>query len=361
MKKSVVIALFLVVGYCRSHCQTDQLYISVVQPERSEITAEAGKQLERKMTQMLTANGVSSQDTNNRFVITAKVDITSKDILATTPQRISEKIDLTLLVGDIVDNKVFETFTVPLIGIGINENKAFIAAINQVKPQKPEFKEFLDRAKNKIVEYYAVRCSQIIKQAQQLASGNQYDEAIYQLMQIPDICDCSKESQDLMIEYTVKRNNAIAAQLFNEAKARWAASPTSEGASDVADIIARIPANSAIQKDIDALTKTINRKLRADEKRQWDFKMKQYNDAQEKEQREYQLRADQQMADNKIREKRLEADTQQKKVEMEARQRQQAEEQATRRKWIETAKSVGLGFANNLPKTVSFVKNVLSW
>ena len=360
MKGFIKLFLFAIM-VCPVYAQTDQLYISVVQPDRSEIPSEAGKQLERKMTQLLTANGISSLDANNRFVITAKADITSKDIVPSTPQRISEKIDLTFLIGDMVENKVFETITIPLIGIGINENKAFIAAINQVKPQNAEISDFLSRAKNKIVEYYAVRCSQIIKLAQQLASGNEYDEAIYQLMQIPDICDCSKESQDLMIEYTIKRNNAIAAQLYNEAKARWAASPTSEGASNVADIIAKIPANTASQENIDALIKSINNKLRADEKRQWDFKMKQYIDAQEKEQREYQLRVDQQMADNKYREKRLEADTQQKKSEMEARQRQQAEEQATRRKWIDAAKSVGLGFVNNLPKTVTFVKNVLSW
>ena len=346
---------------CPVYAQTDQLYISVVLPDRAEIPSEAGKQLERKMTQLLTAIGISSLDANNRFVITAKADITSKDIVPSTPQRISEKIDLTFLVGDMVENKVFETITIPLIGIGINENKAFIAAINQVKPQKAEISDFLSRAKNKIVEYYAVRCSQIIKQAQKLASGNEYDEAIYQLMQIPDICDCAKESQDLMIEYTIKRNNAIAAQLYNEAKARWAASPNSEGASNVADIIARIPANTASQKNIDALIKSINNKLRADEKRQWDFKMKQYSDAQEKEQREYQLRVDQQLADNKLREKRLEADTQQRKNEIEARERQQAEEQATRRRWIDAAKSVGLGFVNNLPKTVDSIKNVLSW
>ena len=361
MKKYFVVFMLLVASTICSFGQTDQLYISVVQPERSEISAEAGKQLERKMTQLLTANGISSQDANNRFVITAKVDITSKDIVASTPQRISEKIDLTFLVGDVVENKVFETITLPLIGIGINENKAFIAAINQVKPQKAELSEFLNRAKNKIVEYYAVRCTQIIKQAQKLASGNEYDEAIYQLMQVPDICDCAKQCQDLMIEYTIKRNNAIAAQLYNEAKARWAASPTQEGASAVADIIAKIPANTSSQSQINSLINAINKKLRDDEKRQWDFRMKQYNDAQEKEQREYQLRVDQQIADNKIREKRLEADTQQRKVEMEAKQRQQAEEQATRRKWIDAAKSVGLGFVNNLPKSVTFVKNVLSW
>ena len=347
--------------FCIVRGQTSQIYISVVQPDRDEIPAEAGKQLERKMIQMLTANGISSQDANNRFVITAKADVTSKDIVASTPQRVSEKIDLTFIIGDMFENKVFETITIPLIGIGINENKVYIAAINQVKPQKAELKEFLDKAKQKIMDYYAVRCPQIIKDAQKLASGNNYDEAIYQLMQVPDICDCSKDCQNLMIEYTIKRNNAIAAQLFNEAKARWAASPTSEGASEVADIITKIPVNSDSQRNIDAFIKSINTKLRDDEKRQWDFKMKQYNDAQEKEQREYQLRVDKQVADNQLRSKQIDADLQMKKEEIDAKNRKEAEEQTNRIRMIEAAKSVGLGFANNLPKTITYIKNVLSW
>ena len=350
MKRCVIIGLLLSALSCIVQGQTSQLYLSVVQPDRDEIPSEAGKQLERKLIQLLTSNGISSQDPNNRFVITAKADITSKDIVASTPQRVSEKIELILYIGDIVENKVFEPVTIPLIGIGINENKAFISAINQIKPQKAELKEFLDNAKKKIVDYYAVRCSQIIKDAQKLASGNNYDEAIYQLMQVPDICDCSKDCQDLMIDYTIKRNNAIAAQMFNEAKARWAASPTSEGASEVADIFAEIPTNSSSQKDIDALVKSINKKLRDDEKRQWDFKMKQYKDAQEKEQREYQLRVNQQMADNQLR-----------KDELDARNHQKVEEQVTRRKMIDAAKSVGLGFVNNLPKSIAYLKNVMSW
>lgn len=360
MKKVLIVLLVFVLNVCQICAQTDQIYISVVQPNRKEIPQEAGKQLERKMVQLLTANGISSIDNNNRFVITAKADVTSKDIIASTPQRVSEKIELTFLIGDIVENKVFETITLPLIGIGINENKAYIAAINQIKPQNKELVDFLVRAKEKIVNYYSVRCAQIITQARQLASNNEYDEAIYQLMQVPDICDCSKECQDLMIEYTMKRNNAIAAQLLNEAKARWAASPTSEGASVVADIISQIPVGTDSQSKVESLIAAINKKLRQDEKRQWDFKMKQYNDAQAKEQREYQLRVKQYMADNRLREKRLEADIQQKRSELEARQRQHAEEQITRRKWIEAAQSVGLGYVNNMSKHKN-IENLITW
>lgn len=348
-KRSLQLLLFAMMA-CPLFAQSDQFYISVVQPERAEIPSEAGKQLERKMVQLLTTNGISSIDANNRFVITAKADITSKDIVSSTPQRVSEKIDLTFLIGDMVENKIFETTTLSLIGIGINENKAFIAAVNQIKPQNQKLTAFLDRAKDKIVNYYSVRCSQIIKKAQKLAGNNEYNEAIYLLMQVPDICDCSKECQDLMVEYTTKRNNARAAQLLNEAKARWAASPNSEGASEVADIITMIPANTDSQSKVESLIASINKKLRQDEKRQWEYKMKQYNDNLEREKREYQLRVDQQIADNELRVNQAEN-----------QKRQQAEEQATRRKIIDAAKSIGLGFVNNLPKTITYINNVMTW
>ena len=350
MKKAIIQLWLFATMISSVYAQTDQLYISVVQPDRDEIPSEAGKQLERKMVQLLTNNGLSSLDDHNRFVITAKADVTSKDIVASTPQRVSQKIDFTFLIGDVVENMVFETITIPLIGIGINENKAFITAINQIKPQNEVLKAFLERAKEKIVNYYSSRCSQIIIHAQQLASNSEYDEAIYQLMQVPDICECSKECQDLMIEYITKRNNARAAQLLNEAEARWAASPTSEGASEVADIIAKIPVNTDSQPRMEKFIANISNKLRQDEKRMWDFKMKQYNDNLERDRREYQLRVNQQMADNELRTKQVEANMQNAR-----------EEQTTRRNMIEAAKTVGLGFANNLPKSITYIKNLMSW
>ena len=57
------------------------IYISVVQPERNEIPQEAVQQLENKMHQLITANGIADTDPNGRFVITAKSFIVTTDII----------------------------------------------------------------------------------------------------------------------------------------------------------------------------------------------------------------------------------------------------------------------------------------
>ncbi len=58
----------------------------------------------------------------------------------------------------------------------------------------------------KLFTIITFRCDQIKKDAVQSATLKNYDEAIYGLMQVPDVCDCSEECQDLMIDYSNKKN-----------------------------------------------------------------------------------------------------------------------------------------------------------
>lgn len=359
MKK--IIILFLLAVCIKALAQKDHLFISVVLPETSELPTPAVQQLKTKMTQLLTENGVSSEDPANRFVISARVDVTSKDIVASTPQRVSEKINLTLMTGDIVDNKLFETITLPLIGIGTNETKAYIYAINQVKPQNASLATFLKKSKQKIVDYYTVRCPQIIKQARLSASNKDYDSAIYQLMQIPDICDCADQAHELMIKLVIQRNNEEASKILNDARAHWAASPNAQGANEVAQILADAPQSSSVQPKIDTLLAEIGKKLRDDERREWNFKMKEYNDALEREKREFSLRAYQQAADNQYRDRSLSAHIQAERQEAEDRNKERIARYQYQNKMLDMARSVGLSYARHLPKTVTLVKNIYTW
>ena len=62
------------------------------------IPAEAAKNILTKMQRMLTSCNIIDNGAD-RFVLTARVNITSKDIAPTTPARISEKMEITFLVG----------------------------------------------------------------------------------------------------------------------------------------------------------------------------------------------------------------------------------------------------------------------
>ena len=351
--------MLMLIGCCfciktMAESSVGDIYISVVQPERNEIPQEAAQQLENRMHQLITANGIADTDPNGRFVITAKSFIVTKDIIGGAPQRISQKIDFTFMIGDIIENKVFESYTFSAIGIGINENKSYINAITKMKTNSPQFTSFVEKAKEKIIQYYAARCEQIILEAKQLAANHNYQQAIYQLMQVPNICDCAERCQTLMIEYYDAYTESTAAELLNEAKSKWASAPNADGAALAADVIAQIPSGTKVQPELDALIAEINQKLREDEKRDWAFKMRQYEDEQARQKREFALRKQQQEADIAYRNRQQAADNEYRRNEQVARDQR-------RRLLIDACRQVGLAFAKNYQPPTYNVKNVYAW
>ena len=155
------------------------------------ISVEASKNLVTRMQRMLVGNGYGDNGYVERFVLTAKVDVTSKDIVPSTPARVSEKMEVTFFVGDIVENKLYASCTVSLQGIGTNENNALISAFSKLNPNQKDFSEMLDTAKGKIVDFYTNHCAEEISKARTMASVGNYDEAISRMMAVPNVCaDC---------------------------------------------------------------------------------------------------------------------------------------------------------------------------
>lgn len=358
--------------------ETSRIYIAVVQPERENIPLEASGQLENKLKTLIMQNGIGDIDSANRFVLTTKASIINKDIVPGPPQKVSLNVDFTFIIGDAVENKIFESYTTSAIGVGMNENKAFIAAIKSVKPKQGDMVQFLSHAKDKIIAYYVQKCEDIKQEARLAANEREYDKAIYLLMQIPDICDYADECQELAIQYNMDRINLEAATILNNAKMAWSESPNANGASAVADIMKDFPANSASQKEADAFIASITKKLKADEARAWAFKLEQYRDKVEKQKRDDLAKLEQQRANNQYRSRQQAADneyrTRQQAADNEHRSRQQAANNEYRRRQqiadndartqrIEACRQVGLAWARNQPKSITYnyQKNVILW
>jgi hypothetical protein len=66
-----------------------------VQVADKKMSDEAKAMLENKMKQIISHFGIGSMDGNSRFVMEAKIDVLTKDITATLPQKISQKTEIT--------------------------------------------------------------------------------------------------------------------------------------------------------------------------------------------------------------------------------------------------------------------------
>ena len=246
-----------------------------------KIPEEAARQLETKLQNALISNGFVNNSYIERYVLTAKVDITQKDITTTTPARISEKMDITLMVGDVIENKLYSSITLSAAGIGTNENKAFINAFRNIKGDNPKIQEMLNDAKNKILDYYTNHCSEIIQKSKTLTSTQAFDEALFLLSAVPNICeDCFALCQQQAVVVYQQKIDSEATNLLEKAKTAWTLNQNVQGANEVANIICQINPKSSNYNKVISLRNTVNKKLQADEKREWDFKMKQYEDSQ---------------------------------------------------------------------------------
>lgn len=285
--KKIILSICLTLGLLLNVWAQSEAEISlcVVVPQKSEIPNDALQFLENQLEQISTQNGTTDFLVCNRFVLTAKVDVVQKDIVAGPPQRISQTLNITLQVGDAVDNKLYASTSFTTVGIGTNLTKAYMEAFKQIQKNNQQITDFLAQAKEKIVAYYTQHCESIYTEAQSLAKRQQYDEALYRLACVPDIGnDCYTRCQKAMAEIWQNKTNTEGRQLLKQAQAAWAMAQDETGAETAARYLQQISPAADCQSKVTKLIGDITAKMKHDKEKQWQFQLKQYEDRVRQEQ-----------------------------------------------------------------------------
>ena len=280
----LVCVLFLFIGaslYSQEINKEDfgRIVLNSYLPIDLNIPSEAKEALKTKLDQISSINGLGGSQLNPRFIITANIIVGTKDIIAGPPQMIAQNLDINFFIGDAISNTIFSSVIIQLKGVGTNENKAFIDAIKNIIPKNKEVVAFLEEGKTKIINYYSTNCDFFLKDAQALTKIEKYDEAIYKLTLVPDVCkECYFKCLDTLSVIYQKKIDADCKIELNKATNIWNANQNPEGAEKAGDLLSTINPQSNCQTDVNTLMKTIDAKLKSDEKVRWQFKMKQYQD-----------------------------------------------------------------------------------
>lgn len=306
--------------------------INVVVPTLPNVPEEARAALETKMQQVATQYGLASNGLTDRFVMTAKVNVTNKDVASTTPVKISQKMEVTLFIGDVIDNKVYESVVLSAAGIGQSEAQSMIKSFNQIKLDNPKLKDFMENAERKIIEYYTNNCSYILTEANSLAQQRKYDAAIAKLMAVPEVCkECYEKCMAKATEVYQSKLNNDGEVLVQKARGQWLAKRDYASATEALNTLANVDPHSSAQGKAQALVNEINKHLRsieaaaeAQRREEWEFAKKQYED----------------------------------NMAM-ARQRQ-ADATTIQREQIAAAKEVGIAYGKNQPRTITY-NNFRTW
>ena len=208
--KKFIFVLWCVLCLCSSIFSQEKVAATEEDMARIEITPyvdpdlgfskEVTKQLTNKMNSLLTKSGMAGAP-NQRFILAANVSVLSEDIIVTTKEMFQYELEVTFILGDGFDGTKFASNSITVKGIADTKAGAYIAALKKISVSHSSFKPFIEQGKTEIVNYFAVKCDFILKEARTNADRKEYDKAIASLLSVPTVCqECFNKAQDLSIE-----------------------------------------------------------------------------------------------------------------------------------------------------------------
>lgn len=252
---------------------------AVVSDQIEGLTSSAQSNLQNKLHQIATKNGMGGSSLNNRFIITANVVVLTKDITPTAPPMQAYTLEITLYIGDGVEGTLFSSTSVTLKGVGKTETKAYMAALKNLKVADPKYQSFIEQGKNKIIEYYNSKCDFILKEADALVSQNEFDAAIAKLVSIPEVCkECFDKAMDKIGPIYQQQIDRQCKMDLAEAKNVWNANQDVSGASQASNYLGNVDPNSSCYNEALNFSNVIAKRIKELDQREWNFKLKQQQD-----------------------------------------------------------------------------------
>lgn len=235
--------------------------------------------LRNKLSQISTQNGLGGS-IPQRFIITANVNVITKDITATAPAMHALTLETTFYIGDGVEGTLFSSTSLSSKGVGETEEKAFIAALKSIKPSSSEFTELIETGKRRIIEYYNANGDMYISKAKALAKEERFEDAIYMLLCIPEVCKdvYTKAMDEVAVIYQAKIDTESAKYLA-EAKAIWAAGMDYDSAERAARMLGNIHPDAACYSKAVALSNEIAKRVKELDAREWQYQLTEQKNA----------------------------------------------------------------------------------
>jgi hypothetical protein len=277
----LLVALFLfsiTENFAQSTSSKDEnriMLTSWVPPTIEGMPKIARKNLQNKLKQVVTKNGLGGSPYNTRFIISANVSVMSKDILPGPPTMHAYNLDITLYIGDGFEGTVFASETISVKGVGTNENKAYISALKRISPKNPDVQAFVKTGKEKIIQYYKDNCDLIIKKAQNLATQNKQKQAIFMLSAVPSACEeCYVKAMNAIKPIYQDYINRDCKIKLQKATGIWNAAQDMAAAEEAGAMLASIDPDASCAGQARTLSNKIAAKVKQIDAREWKYIVK---------------------------------------------------------------------------------------
>lgn len=278
MKKCCLIftVLVLMQGFAtRLPAQENFIPIAVVAARQQNIPESVNTQIENKLHQVILLNGLGATDYFGRFVLTASIVPVSKDIIAGPPKVFSENLDITFYIVDNISKKIYSSTIISAKAVDASEEKVLNKAIKSINARSAQMEAFINKGRERIIDYYSNNADEIIASAKMLARTKNFEEAFYELSAIPEACGPSYAkalavASDIYQEYV----DHIGEQNLAKARTIWVSRQDAESAAEAAEYLSRILPDAKCYTKAEILCQEIKMKI-LDE---WKFELTRYKD-----------------------------------------------------------------------------------
>ena len=279
MKKNFL--LFVVVltfsnVFAQSSTEFGKIALSVIMPENVDgLDFSQLSKLETKITQIVSNSGMAASGYNNNFVIYPKFAIYETNVVEGGMENITVvTCEMSMFIKQVDNNILFSSISKQLKGSGKTKLIALTNAISKIPTNDKDFQLFIETGKSKIVAYYDSKCGDIISRSESLAKMQDYEQALGLLMSVPEEVNCYGKVQEKSIEvYKAYQNQKCISQL-QEAKVEIAAN----NYNSALNILSQIDPSTTCFKESQTLIENTATKVDQEEKKQWEFQMKEYSD-----------------------------------------------------------------------------------
>lgn len=265
--KKIFLTIVAIAAGCMAFAQENaatKAGLAVYYPEDLDnVPASAIQTLTRKLNTATAKNSMAAAELT-QFYITCMPTETEKYVVPGSPVKYFSKMDLNFYVVDAFANRIFNSYTLSVQGVGNSEEKAYLEAFKGFSPSSDAFGKFLNKTNDQIITYYESMVDKIIAKAQTAAKGYQYEEALFQLSLFPECCPSYDKVLAAANEIYAKYIDDQAAKNLAQARSIWAAGQDSIAASEAGEYLAQILPDSKYYDDAVALSNEMKARVKSD-------------------------------------------------------------------------------------------------
>jgi hypothetical protein len=271
--------VFTFVLFAQTTNDVGKIAISVVMPDTVEgLNASHLSKLQTKIVQIVSASGITADGGYHNFVIYPKFALYGQDAVEGGMQNIAVvSVELSLFIKQVDNNLLFSTICKHLKGSGFSKETAITDAISKIPVRDGDLITFIETGKSKIIQYYEIKCNDIIKKSDSYVNMQQFEQAIGLLMTIPEeVSDCYHRVEEKTIEAYKGYQTQKCAERMQIAKTTLAAN-NYDGALQ---ILSEIDPAASCFSESQKVAKQAELMLDEEQRKQWEFKMKRQKDSQ---------------------------------------------------------------------------------